>query len=113
MDENAEYFEAEIIDERTTKGGKKRYKVRCIGYSLNEVQWVKEEDVSPKTMKEYVTRHAKRRRQVVTTVLESKWAGSFLAMTMASGASDETTSEVIRSTESTPFRYKPNLPRKG
>jgi len=37
VDEEGEYSEAEIMGERTTKGGQKRYKVHWVGYPLDEL----------------------------------------------------------------------------
>ncbi|KAI5809714.1 hypothetical protein DFH27DRAFT_464927, partial [Peziza echinospora] len=47
------WYEAEVIGKRVTKGGKTKYLVRWIGYPIEESQWKSEKDVGDRIIAIY------------------------------------------------------------
>ena len=69
MEEDDVYL-AEIIGERTTKGGRKKYHVRWIGYPLEQAQRLGEKDVTNELITEFREKQALRKQTTTTLHLE-------------------------------------------
>ena len=72
--EEDDIYLADIIGERTTKGGRKKYHVRWIGYPLEQAQWLSEENVTDELIAEFTERQALRKQ--TTLHLEGGQASS-------------------------------------